>query len=265
MQSEMNRSEEQWGAFGRQAGLNSASTCLWRGNDSFPHIQRWRQILSSVTVNGFKLLLITSGTFATCAAGAQDYYQPVNQTMAEELEIEVSGLRKQLGISRAAEAVWAERERKLCASTGLVPSKCSRWGKSLEDRKALADTGDPILQNKYAHSLGLALTTPEAQRESTSYMLAAAGQGMPHAQVSVGWSLLHGLNIERDVVSAFEWNLKGAHQGHPEGASNVAFQYANGIGVAKNYDLALLWYSYAALRGSLIALGSMLQMKRDGY
>jgi TPR repeat protein len=184
--------------------------------------------------------------------------------MAKQLGIDIPALERQLGIDWGAEARWAQRVNETCASSAVMPSKCSSEGKSLQDSKALADTGNPIFQNNYAHRLDHIVATPEAERESIGYHMAAAGQGLPHAQVTVGWRLLHGLGVERNAVVAFEWNMKGARQGHPEGANNVAFQYRNGIGVAKNLDAALDWYGYAAVRGSLEAYGALLQMRRDG-
>ena len=69
--------------------------------------------------------------------------------------------------------------------------------------------------------------------------------------------------MERNVEKAFEWNMKGAIQGHPEGANNVAFQYENGIGVAPNLELAKHWYSYATIRGSVIAYGHLTALTRE--
>jgi hypothetical protein len=216
-------------------------------------------------MNVVSAFLLGFSLFTSAVAATQNFYPPINENLAKTLDIDIPSLRSHLGIDLKAEKKWADRYSKVCVHVGVIPSNCSSEGKSLPEMKALADTGEPIFQNNYAHKLLLSVATPEARNESFDYMMRAAKQGLPHAQVTVGWRLLHGLNVERDTVSAFEWNLKGARQGHPEGAANVAFQYQYGIGIGKSYNDALAWYAYAAIRDSMVAYGALLQMKRDGY
>lgn len=209
------------------------------------------------------LLIFSSPTFADIPLNstAQLFYTPVNEELAKTWNVDTTALVQSLGIDPKAEGLWAERRKVACPEMGLVPSKCSSEGKSLDDMKQLADTGNPIYQNNYAMKLGRLVNDASAQKQAFDYFLAAAKQGLPHAQVTVGWHLLHGLGVTRDPIAAFEWNQRGALQGHPEGANNLGFQYEYGIGVKQNYESAINWYTYAALRGSAIAYGSILHLK----
>lgn len=185
------------------------------------------------------------------------FFWPFDEELIGRMEVNVCALEERLGIVTSAEKEWYDRALTSCFfdkdSSTMTPPEL----------KALADTGDPFRQNDYAHLLGM--FSSNVGEESFAYALASAKQSLPFAEVTVGWSLLHGLGVARDPVAAFEWNLKGARQGHPEGASNVAFQFQHGIGVAKNYEQAIAWYTYATIRGSIVAHGSRVQMKRDGY
>lgn len=188
-------------------------------------------------------------------------YAPINDNLAKIWGVTPSSLAESLGIEPKAEELLAERVRVACSEVGLAPSKCSHEGKTLSDMKQLADTGNPIYQNNYAHRLENIVNDVPAQKVAFRYFLSAAKQGLPHAQVTIGWKLLHGIGTSRDPVAAFEWNKRGALQGHPEGANNLGFQYAYGIGVKQNYESAINWFTYAALRGSTIAYGYLLAIK----
>jgi len=192
---------------------------------------------------------------------AELLYPPVNDNLAKSWNVDSEALIRTLGIDPKAEELWAKSRDAACLKVGLLPSKCSSEGKSLGDMKQLADTGNPIYQNNYAAHLEALVNDDTAQKEAFQYYLAAAKQGLPHAQVTIGWKLLHGLGVARDPVAAFEWNQRGALQGHPEGANNLGFQYEFGIGVKQNYESAINWYTYAALRGSTIAYGYLFDMK----
>ena len=196
-------------------------------------------------------------------AHADQEFWEIDRDLAKELNVDVATLEEKLGVDTSAESNWYVRMKKECDSRGTATGLCSLRGRTLRELKETADQGSPFVQNDYAYNLSLRNDSAEALKESFQYALKAAEAGLPHAQVTVGWRLLHGIGVERDAKAAFDWNLKGARQGHPEGANNVAFQYQYGIGVTQSRVLAENWYSYAAIKKSLIAWGSLLQMRRD--
>ena len=190
-------------------------------------------------------------------------YEPIDLELANKWRVNPNELIYTLGIDFAAEANWKKKYDAECAPKGASQTPCSFAGKSLNEMKALADSGSPFHQNNYAQKLVELVQRPASDKEAHEYYLAAARQGLPHAQVSVGWNYLHGLGVERDVKAAFEWNSRGAKQGHPEGANNLGFQYQYGLGVERDKKTAISWYTYAALRGSSIAYGSLIQLRND--
>lgn len=186
---------------------------------------------------------------------------PFNDLLSDELNINVPKLERELGINRESEVKWIGMVSQACQNNG--ESSCYTKNIPLPRLKELAETNDAIFENKYAHALSRKVLSPEEEKEAWDYFKKAADAGFPHAQVTVGWKLLHGLGVNRNPDEAYTWNLKGALHGHPEGASNLGFQLKNGIGVTKNIDQAIRWYQYASIRGSLSALGTLRQLMRD--
>ena len=186
---------------------------------------------------------------------------PFNDLLVDELNINVPNLEQLLGINRESEVKWIGMVSKACHNDWN--SQCDTKNIPLPRLKELAETNDSILQNNYAHALSRKVLSSEEEKEAWDYFKKAADAGLPHAQVTVGWKLLHGLGLNRNPEEAYKWNMRGGLQGHPEGASNLGFQLKNGIGVTKNIDQAIKWYQYASIRGSLIALGELRQLMRD--
>jgi TPR repeat protein len=181
--------------------------------------------------------------------------------MESVLGVREEDLVEKLGIHVEAVQRWDDHAAKVCRSGAAELPKCT-WRKlSLAQLKELADTGEPVFENQYAYALEHLFPEGGGPDDPHKYFLAAADHGLPHAQVTMGWMLLHGVGMKRDPVAAFEWNMRGALQGHPEGANNVAFQYEHGLGVKRDMMSALSWYAYAALRGSPIAYGTLLQIR----
>lgn len=161
----------------------------------------------------------------------------------------VAELESSLQIDRGAIAEWTIRIEKYVAArtfTWSTPDVGERLA-------AGAAAGDPLLQNDYANWLD----AQGRENESWGWFLHAAQKGLPHAQVTVGWKLLHGLGVVRNPEAALMWNVKGGQRGHPEGANNAGFQYLHGIGVAKNVETGRSWLLYGACRGSTIARATL--------
>lgn len=199
----------------------------------------------------------TSQDFQLMISGIErGYFWSFSQFLIQKLKVDVISLESILGIDSSAEKIWFDKYMAL-EDLGQVDPETSA-----QQQKLSADSGNPFEQNNYA--VHLSNLSHEKIQDSVPYFLAAGNQSLPHAQVTLGWYLLHGLGgMERNVEKAFEWNMKGAIQGHPEGANNVAFQYENGMGVAPNIELAKHWYSYATIRGSVIAYGHLTALTRE--
>ena len=66
------------------------------------------------------------------------------------------------------------------------------------------------------------------------------------AQQILGYCLLQGTDVKRDVNEAFKWLLKASRGGNPCTQYNLGICYQDGLGVEKNEDLATMWFERAA-------------------
>ncbi len=113
-----------------------------------------------------------------------------------------------------------------------------------------ANLGSSMAKNDLAH-LYDKLRKPEHLPKIKELILAAAQNGIPEAQVSVGWWYMTGENgFVINYKEAMDWNLKGYKQGHPEGANNIGELYEKGWGVSKDLSLAKAWYKKASVLGN---------------
>ena len=80
-------------------------------------------------------------------------------------------------------------------------------------------------------------------------MIAAAEQGDPNAQLSLGVSYQQGLDGEKDDAKAFYWFKKAAEQGNADALFNVGMCYFFGEGVKMDAQQALYWLEKAAAQG----------------
>ena len=176
--------------------------------------------------------------------------------MIAKLNINVIELEELLEIDSTSEKKWFDLFIKIDSNND--PDNLD----STEKLKIEADEGNPFSQNAYA--CALLNSGDDKDHDNLKYYFDSAAQSLPHAQVTMGWFHLHGLNgVERNLEEAFNWNRRGAKQGHPEGANNVAFQYENGLGVDIDLNLAKQWYTYASIRGSSIAHGHLLYLLKN--
>lgn len=80
--------------------------------------------------------------------------------------------------------------------------------------------------------------------EAFAAILPLAEQGVPRAQVILGFFYERGIGTEVDLAKAVEWYQKGAAQNQPAGLHNLAYAYENGelglpVDLAKARDLYL--------------------------
>lgn len=185
-----------------------------------------------------------------------DQLWPRDLDLAAELRIDVDELEDRLGIDRAREALWQARVMQACQIYADSVADCSLQAPTMGEQQEWADGGNAVLENAYANRL-MNAANGKPTAVALTYLARACASDLPHAEVTLGWLLLHGIGVPRDARMAAIWNRKGAQQGHPEGANNLGFQYEHGLGVARNLRRARDWYRYAALRGSDEALARL--------
>ena len=197
------------------------------------------------------LLLFFSLVFA--APLNADQLWPRDRELAEQLEVDLDELEEELGIDRARETLWQARVLQACQTYAETMADCTLQAATMGEQQSWADSGSAVMEYEYANRLMNAANGKPGE-EALAYLARACASDQPHAEVTLGWLLLHGIGVPRDARLAAIWNRKGALQGHPEGANNLGFQYEYGLGVPRNLRRARDWYRYAALRGSDEAL-----------
>jgi|GEM_PF-2335562 len=206
------------------------------------------------------LLFLLSLVFAAPLAAGELW--PRDHELAEQLDVDLNELEEKLGIDRAREASWQARTMRACQDYAESLAGCTLRAPTMGEQQAWADSGNAVLENEYAIRL-MDAAHGKPTEDALRYLARACASDQPHAEVTLGWLLLHGIGVPRDARMAAVWNRKGARQGHPEGANNLGFQYENGLGVPRNLQRARDWYRYAAIRGSDEAL-ARLQMLEAG-
>jgi TPR repeat protein len=134
--------------------------------------------------------------------------------------------------------------------------------KSLPMLKEAAALGHPIAQNNLAMEMD-DRKPPGNSAEIARLIRASANNGIPHAQVTVGWWHMtgkHGFKV--DYAEAMKWNLKAYKQGHSEGANNIGELYEKGLGVPKDMEQAKSWYRKASVLGNAEATGKLEKLGR---
>ena len=196
------------------------------------------------------LLLLSLFVSPTLAA---DQLWPRDRELATQLDVDLDELEEALGIDRAREALWQARVMQACQTYAETLADCSLQAATMGEQQSWADSGSAVMENEYANRL-MNAANGKPDEEALAYLARACAADEPHAEVTLGWLLLHGIGVPRDARMAAIWNRKGALQGHPEGANNLGFQYEYGLGVPRNLRRARDWYRYAAIRGSDEAL-----------
>ena len=83
-----------------------------------------------------------------------------------------------------------------------------------------------------------------------SLLSLAAGQGVPDAQVKLGYCYIKGIGVFKDETQAVVWYRKAAIQGNDRGEYALGFAYEHGLGVAADTAMANFFYNQAALQGN---------------
>ncbi|KAM4012914.1 protein sel-1 homolog 1 [Anomaloglossus baeobatrachus] len=96
-------------------------------------------------------------------------------------------------------------------------------------------------------------TKRSQRREAFHYFLRASDMNHSKAMEKVAYGLLFGDPLKQDIRSAKALLEKLTEQGSPRGQTALGFLYASGLGVNSSQAKALVYYTFGALGGNLIA------------
>ncbi|XP_053880997.1 protein sel-1 homolog 1 [Malaclemys terrapin pileata] len=91
------------------------------------------------------------------------------------------------------------------------------------------------------------------KKEAYQYLLKAADMNHTKAMEKVSYALLFGDYLKQNIQSAKELFEKLTEEGSPKGQTALGFLYASGLGVNSSQAKALVYYTFGALGGNLIA------------
>lgn len=106
---------------------------------------------------------------------------------------------------------------------GLMAAQKKDWETALAEWLPIAEEGNPGAQsnlgNMYAHGLGV------EKNDETAFQwhYLAAEQGMTKSMIFVGLAFAQGLGVQKDLIQAGMWLLVVKKLGHPSGVEAYGF------------------------------------------
>lgn len=94
---------------------------------------------------------------------------------------------------------------------------------------------------------------PTDEAFAFTLMQLAAKQGLPEAQVGLGWMYENGTGVAQDETEAVKWFRKSAEQGWAPGQYDLGVAYMRGAGITQDYANAVKWFQKAAAQGHATA------------
>ncbi|NP_001090027.1 sSEL1L adaptor subunit of ERAD E3 ubiquitin ligase L homeolog precursor [Xenopus laevis] len=145
-----------------------------------------------------------------------------------------------------------EDGRLWCATTYDYKSDL-KWGfceKQSNKRHQMQEAED-------LYQLGMKMLNESSKRsqkkEAFQYFMKASDMDHIKAMEMVAYALLFGDPIKQNITSAKEFLEKLSEQGSPRGQMALGFLYASGLGLNSSQAKALVYYTFGALGGNLIA------------
>ncbi|KAM9294687.1 protein sel-1 homolog 1 [Gastrophryne carolinensis] len=147
-----------------------------------------------------------------------------------------------------------EDGRLWCATT-YDYKKDLKWGFCETEEQASARR--QLQEAEDLYQLGMKIlngsTKRSQEKEAFQYFIKASDLSHVKAMEKVGYALLFGDPLKQDISAAKEILEKLAEQGSPRGQTALGFLYASGLGVNSSQAKALVYYTFGALGGNLIA------------
>ncbi|XP_023559580.1 protein sel-1 homolog 1 [Octodon degus] len=116
--------------------------------------------------------------------------------------------------------------------------------RQMQEAEMLYQTGMKILNGSNKKS---------QKREAYRYLQKAASMNHTKALERVSYALLFGDYLPQNIQAAKEMFEKLTEEGSPKGQAALGFLYASGLGVNSSQAKALVYYTFGALGGNLIA------------
>jgi TPR repeat protein len=113
---------------------------------------------------------------------------------------------------------------------------------------AAAAAGDPAA----AYEVGVRLTQrlgPAGSEQAATWLDRAAKAGIAPAQLALGGIYEKGLGVAKDPQLARVYYLAAAQRGNSKAMHNLAVLYAQGVGGTSDYTTAAEWFRRAAMHG----------------
>lgn len=151
----------------------------------------------------------------------------------------------------AAPTAWAGFD------DGVAAFERGDYATALHEFRTLAGRGNAAAQFNvgiifdYGHGVG------SDYAQAMKWYRKAAEQGFAAAQFNLGIMYDYGQGVpQEDYAEAVKWYRKAAEQGHARAQNSLGFMHDKGRGVARNYNIAHMWYSIAAAQGDKQAAGN---------